>query len=185
MKSKLVAAALLASASIFANAAVITVNGPSSNNIDTASAHDVNLNFTQHGVISSLTVHLDVQGLYADDVSFQLLHNGLMTQLYTGHGDTYNSYFNVTFKDGTAVAPYNGSLVGTYSPVGALATFKGQDLFGNWTLRSYDNVVAGDGTDLTGWSITATTVDVPEPASLALMGVAMLGLAAARRRKSH
>jgi hypothetical protein len=179
------AAAAAASASIFANATVITVNGPGSSYIDTPWNHDVSLDFTQHGVINSLSVHLDVLAPYADDVSFQLLHNGVMTQLYTAHGDTLRSYFNVTFQDGATAAPWNDSLTGTYSPVNALSAFNGQDVFGSWTLRSYDTIAAGDGTPLTGWSIAATTGNVPEPASLALMVAAMLGMGAARRRKSQ
>jgi hypothetical protein len=185
MIAKFLSALALTSIAFAANAGIITVNGPTSDYIDTQTAQDLILNVASHGNVTGLTVHLDVAAPYADDVSFQLLHNGVLVQLYNGVGDTGSSFFNVTFKDGAAAAPFNGSMVGTFRAVDSLSAFNGLDVFGAWTLRAYDIVVPGDQNALTGWSITATTAAaVPEPASLGLLGAALFGMGIARRRKA-
>jgi hypothetical protein len=71
--------------------------------------------------------------------------------------------------------------VGVGTPVDLSALFGGQSTLGTWTLAISDNA-GGDIGDIQGWGISFTSsAAIPEPGSLALLGV--MGVACIIRRR--
>jgi subtilisin-like proprotein convertase family protein len=185
---KFAIAAAIATTTPFVSATSFSYSGPAASNVDTNPATDVTLTVPDSGLITDLTLFVNLGQPYADDVSIFLSHDGTLVEVYLGIGDTNSSVIDATFDDAAGTSyPANGSAVGTFLPFQSLSAFDGLDINGDWQLQLQDNVIQGDGTPLVAWSISGDVdSEVPEPSSMGLVaaGLAIL-IVAARRVPKH
>ncbi len=147
------------------------------------------------GIISDMNVSLIISEPYVDDMYIRLYRtdSNLVSYLFLGSnfrgntGGTYGSYINATFDDQASEAyPRTGQVDGNYGifkPYSPLSVFNGTELSGRWYLIIKDVSSFPDtGNDLYAWSISGTTTDVPEPATVLLLGLGLLGVAGIRRK---
>lgn len=91
----------------------------------------------------------------------------------------------LTFDDEASTAAGGKMHAGSYAPVQSLSVFDGLDMFGTWTLFAQDTR-RGDPLQYFGAWLDITTgpvAEVPEPATVAIVGLGLIGMGALRRRR--
>ena len=141
--------------------------------------------------------------LSSGDVFFPTVMSVLPNHLGGGSfGDSSHFDGDYTFADGggslwdeaiatgggVAVAPgiYQASSDdgnGSEQVLSFNSTFGGMSTAGEWSINFLDSFPTLDTGGMTGWSITFNASAVPEPGSASVLGLAAVGLIAARRRR--
>lgn len=187
MKTKILVSVVAVFFIIVGNAFAVSFNytGPSAVDVDNSyPSTNVFLNVVDTGIITDMNLNLVISEPYVDDFFVQLIHNDIIVRVYSGgQADTAASYINATFDDQASNSyPVNGTVEGVFKPFEFLSAFNGAELSGLWRLRITDRYVPGDGNDLIAWSISGTTETVPEPSTMLLLGLGLLGVATVRRK---
>lgn len=147
------------------------------------------LNVTSHLIISDVNALLtNLTHTFDSDLRITLTAPNAAAVVLSGQrGGSGNNFIGTVFDDQAATAISAGAapFTGSFRPDQALSTFNGIDAFGIWTLTVAD-IVSLDSGSINAWGLDLNgrqVGELPEPGSLALLSLALLGLGLARRKQ--
>jgi hypothetical protein len=181
-------AGLVLSVSGVANAGLINFDyiGSGASNVDSATTTLVSFSVLDNMLIDDLNVYVELSGGYTGNNDLWLSHLGTQVQLFSSPGTDSFAVGNMEsmFDDEASALPSGANKIGTFKAVDLLSSFDGLSLAGTWTLSIQDNTIyPGEGDQLVTWSISGTTIPVPEPSTLAIFALGIMGLASRRFKK--
>jgi len=143
---------------------------------------DVTQVLSGHGAIEHVALTATLGNPFSlGELSLYLAHDGVTVVLFKSlsHSQGFGAPVTITFDD-LAAGPMPSPLVsGTFRPDSPLSAFNGLDASGDWTLTLGD----WDPGDSSSYSGAVLSVTIPEPATLVLLAIGLVGLGFSWRRK--
>ena len=184
---KMALAGLMLSVGGFANAGLINFDysGPGLSDVDTSTTSEISFNIFDDLILEDLNVFINISGNFTGNNDIWIEHLSKTVQLFASAGtnDDALGSMQALFDDEASSLPSTNK-VGTFQSVDLLSAFDGMTTNGTWTLRIADNTIfPGEGDDLITWSLRGTATEVPEPSTLAIFALGLMGLVSPRFRK--
>ncbi|WP_440877189.1 proprotein convertase P-domain-containing protein [Thalassotalea sp. PLHSN55] len=186
---KAIAASLVITLSSVANAGIISTGDIAINQSipDRATVTDTYTE-TSTDIIDNVWVYFDATSSWIGDFEVMLSHNGVNVLILDNQGGPQDAV-NDWFSDLYATAPTWPQVADTstnygFLPSQSLSAFNGLSAQGDWALTVTDTLSADSGF-VNSWALQFSThsAQVPEPSTLAIFALAILGFASRKFSK--